>query len=72
MSALGHKRTSEHIRVMSALPRKRTFVRAIGMSALCQKQTFRTAEERRYSITSSAKALANSSQRYNSDTRRCS
>ena len=32
MSALGHKRTSAHVRPMSALPRKRTFVTATRMS----------------------------------------
>ena len=55
MSALGQKRTSEHVRVMSLYPQMRTFVERAGMSALCQKRTRCSAARRsRYSITSSA------------------
>jgi hypothetical protein len=37
MSALGHKQTSAHVRVMSALPRKQTLILSLRMSALSQK-----------------------------------
>jgi hypothetical protein len=39
MSALGHKQTSAHVRVMSGLPRKQTLILSLRMSALCQRHT---------------------------------
>ena len=36
MSALGHKRTSRHVRVMSVIPLKADIFSAVCMSALCQ------------------------------------
>ena len=40
MSALGHERTSRHVRVMSAITPTADILSAGGTSAKCQKQTW--------------------------------